>query len=77
MNGRVIFISIDLAAGSNVNVSLYDCAGKKAITLVNTNLAAGTHVIRQDLSRLLCAGSYVVRFTAGNCGRTFRVVAGM
>jgi hypothetical protein len=73
MSGRVLSISMDLAAGSSVNVSLYDCAGRKVITLVNTNLGAGTHSIRQDLSKVLRAGSYVVRITAGKYERALEV----
>lgn len=77
MQGRVLWVSVGLAMESNVNVSLFDCAGRKLVTIVNTPLGAGTHTIRQDLSKVLCAGSYVVRFTAGNREKAFRVVAGM
>jgi hypothetical protein len=77
MTGRVLSISMDLAAGSNVNVSLYDCAGRKIVTIVDALLGAGTRTIRQDLSRVLCAGTFVVRLRAGNRESTFRVVAGM
>jgi hypothetical protein len=75
ISGKVLTITVGLSVATNVTVSLYDCAGRKVIALVNTNLDAGTHTMRRDLSRVLCAGSYVVRLRAGNSEKAFRVVA--
>ena len=65
--------TVYVTARTAVNVSMYDCAGRKVATIVNTPMDAGTHAIRKDLSRVLCAGSYVVKIAAGNCESALKV----
>jgi hypothetical protein len=77
MTGKDLSVSLELATRSNINVVLYNSAGKKVLALYNADLGAGTHAIRQHLSGAICAGTYLVVIKAGTVKKAFRVIAGM
>jgi hypothetical protein len=57
-------ISYDLPENSQVNLAVYDMMGRRVATLVNENVAAGTHQVQFDASSL-SSGTYMYRLQAG------------
>lgn len=57
-------ISYDLPENSLVNLAVYDMMGRRVATLVNENVAAGTHQVQFDAGSL-SSGTYMYRLQAG------------
>ena len=57
-------ISYDLPENSQVNLAVYDMMGRRVATLVNENVAAGTHQVQFDAGSL-SSGTYMYRLQAG------------
>ena len=57
-------ISYDLPENSQVNLAVYDMMGRRVATLVNENVAAGTHQVPFDAGSL-SSGTYMYRLQAG------------
>jgi hypothetical protein len=66
-------VSFQLSAVSEVTLRIYDMLGREVETLVNTQMATGTHVVRWDASRVP-GGVYFIRLTAGSFAQTRRAV---
>jgi hypothetical protein len=64
LNGSA-FIEYTIPARSTVKVTLYNLAGQKAASLINSTLDAGTHSAELDVSDL-ANGVYLLRISA--CG---------
>ena len=62
-------IQYDLAATSNVTLTVYDVLGRSVATLVNGQIAAGTHTVTFDASDLT-SGVYVYRIANGSAVQT-------
>ena len=57
-------IRYSLPATMNVRLEVFNMLGRRVATLVNGEVAAGTHEARFD-ARQLSSGAYVYRLTAG------------
>ena len=62
-------ISYDLPVNSQVNLAVYDMMGRRVATLVNEDVAAGTHRVQFDASSL-SSGTYMYRLKAGGTIQT-------
>ncbi|MBU1881993.1 T9SS type A sorting domain-containing protein, partial [bacterium] len=66
-------ISIQLSAGSEVNLSVYDISGRKVATLIDGFRNAGSHEVTFDGSQL-ASGIYLYRLTAGEFSAVGKMV---
>jgi hypothetical protein len=66
-------LSFRLAANCAVSLEILDITGKKVITALNTELAAGDHTCKADLSTLE-PGLYFYRLTAGKQACTKKLI---
>jgi hypothetical protein len=57
-------ISYDLPENTEVNLSVYDMMGRRVATIVNENVAAGSHRVEFDAGTL-SSGTYMYRLQAG------------
>jgi hypothetical protein len=73
--GGAILVAFDLLRPAQVSITLYDPAGRKAASIVDRRLAAGSHRYSWD-ARLLAQGCYAIRLRAGSTTRlnTVRIV---
>ena len=62
-------IRFDLANSEFVSLSIYSILGQKVATLVNENLAAGSHEFMWDASEL-ASGSYLYKISTGSFNQT-------
>ena len=53
-------INFDLPKAQFVNLTVYNVLGQEVATLVNENIAAGTHIVKFD-ARNLASGIYIYR----------------
>jgi len=71
-------LGYDLPAASRVSLRIYDLTGRLVRSLVNTHQDAGRHAVRwdgrSDAGRLVAAGAYVCRLTAGSFTATQRML---
>ncbi len=65
-------LSLDLPEATTVRLVVYDVLGRTVATLVDGELAAGSHALTLDGSALP-SGTYLVRLTAGGFAATQRV----
>jgi predicted GH43/DUF377 family glycosyl hydrolase len=66
-------ISWQLAVGNFVNLSIYNVAGERIITLVNRTYPAGLHTVEWDASQL-SSGVYLYRIQAGEYVETKKMI---
>jgi hypothetical protein len=67
-------VRFSLPAAADVELSLFDLAGRKVATLVSGREGAGRHSIAWHDSERLSAGLYFARFRAGTEVRTSTIV---
>lgn len=71
-------ISFALPKAGNVEVSVYNVLGQRVNTLVNENLAAGTHVVtwdgRNTQGGSVASGIYFYRIVAGDFSQTKKMM---
>jgi hypothetical protein len=75
--GKNICFAINLSKDSDVNIALFNCAGRRVMSLLNIHLAAGSHSIVRNSLQAIPAGSYLVVVKAGTVKKAFRIIAGM
>jgi hypothetical protein len=75
--GRNVYFTINLCKDSDVNGALFDCAGKRVMSLLNTHLVAGSHSIIRNSLHAIPAGSYLAVIKAGAEKKAFRINVGM
>jgi hypothetical protein len=75
--GKNVYFTINLSKDSDVNIALFNCAGRKVMGLLNSHLAAGPHSIIRNSLQAVPAGSYLAVVKAGTVKKAFRVIAGM
>jgi hypothetical protein len=75
--GKNVCFAINLSKDSDVNIALFNCAGRRVMGLLNTHLAAGSHSIIRNCLQAVPAGSYMVVVKAGTVKKAFRIIAGM
>lgn len=66
---------LDLPAPAEVNVAVYDVAGREVATLADGPLGAGRHVLGVGAGRELASGMYFARATVRTAGRSIERVA--
>jgi hypothetical protein len=70
-------LRFSLAQADNVELAIYDLAGRQVRVLVSEHLAAGDHRTtwdgRDDVGRLLASGTYLVRLRGSDYVETRRV----
>lgn len=66
-------IKFDLPKASNVTLKIYDVIGREVQTLVNKDMAAGTHMVDFNASRL-SSGIYFYKIEAGNFVQTKKMI---
>lgn len=62
-------LSFELEASSDVNVRVYNLAGRLVKTINKKNMALGSQVIELDANDM-ASGTYIVKFTAGSVKET-------
>jgi hypothetical protein len=65
-------LRLHVAAGSFVDLSVYDLGGRQVATVLRDRVAAGEHTVVWN-SSWLAPGTYVVRATAGGASAACRV----
>ena len=75
--GKSVCFAINLSKDSEVNIALFNCAGRRVMSLLNMHLAAGSHSIVQNSLQAIPAGSYLAVVKAGTVKKAFRIIAGM
>jgi hypothetical protein len=75
--GKNVVISINLCKDADVTVALFNCAGRRVMSLLDTHLGAGSHSIIRNSLQAIPAGSYLVVVKAGTLKKAFRVIAGI
>ncbi|HTR98482.1 MAG TPA: T9SS type A sorting domain-containing protein [Bacteroidota bacterium] len=66
-------VEFALPAASQVRLSVYNLLGQEVATLVNGQMAAGTHTVRFDASKL-SSGVYLYRLTAGSFAKSMKLL---
>lgn len=66
-------ITFNLSKAGNVSLKVFDVLGREVATLVNNELASGSHTINFDASNL-ASGLYVYRLDAGNMTATRKMM---
>ena len=64
-----VFIPLTLEKGSAVRVTIHDALGRRVATLQDGFLSAGSHTLRQSVTRL-AKGMYAVRVSCAGTSRT-------
>ncbi|HEX2899978.1 MAG TPA: T9SS type A sorting domain-containing protein, partial [Bacteroidia bacterium] len=67
-------IPLRLSTAEAVSVTVHDLDGKRLATLLEGELAAGSHTLPWHVDGSLPAGTYLVRIAIGETVRTERVV---
>jgi len=66
-------VDFSLPAASQVRLSVYNLLGQEVATIVNGQMAAGTHTVRFDASKL-SSGVYLYRLTAGSFTKSMKML---